>query len=208
MKLAERPAASQPVPSRRRRRRRGAARRRRPARPDRPRPRCGGVQPVRPAHRHARRAHHARRAAQLVVRRRASRAARCCSRSTASRWRRSPSSGAIASAARPGDVLTLYLYAPEHQPAPARRPVTRRGRTASDPDPAMPKSRILVIDDEAAIRDSLKMTLEYAGYEFVGAATGQEGARARRARSAGRRAARHQDAGHGRHGGARAGCGR
>jgi two-component system nitrogen regulation response regulator NtrX len=39
----------------------------------------------------------------------------------------------------------------------------------------MPKSRILVIDDEAAIRDSLKMTLEYAGYEFVGAATGQEG---------------------------------
>ena len=39
----------------------------------------------------------------------------------------------------------------------------------------MPKSRILVIDDEAAIRDSLKMTLEYDGYEFVGAATGQEG---------------------------------
>jgi two-component system nitrogen regulation response regulator NtrX len=39
----------------------------------------------------------------------------------------------------------------------------------------MPKSRILVIDDEAAIRDSLRMTLEYAGYEFTGAATGQEG---------------------------------
>jgi two-component system, NtrC family, nitrogen regulation response regulator NtrX len=39
----------------------------------------------------------------------------------------------------------------------------------------LPKSRILVIDDEAAIRDSLKMTLEYEGYEFVGAATGQEG---------------------------------
>src|SRR5205085_11561386 len=39
----------------------------------------------------------------------------------------------------------------------------------------MPKSRILVIDDEGAIRDSLKMTLEYEGYEFVGAATGQEG---------------------------------
>jgi two-component system nitrogen regulation response regulator NtrX len=39
----------------------------------------------------------------------------------------------------------------------------------------MPKSRVLVIDDEAAIRDSLRMTLEYAGYEFVGAATGQEG---------------------------------
>ena len=39
----------------------------------------------------------------------------------------------------------------------------------------MPKSRILVIDDEAAIRDSLKMTLEYEGYEFLSAATGQEG---------------------------------
>src|SRR5262245_16839994 len=39
----------------------------------------------------------------------------------------------------------------------------------------MPKSRILVVDDEAAIRDSLKMTLEYEGYEFIGAATGQEG---------------------------------
>src|SRR5712671_3787970 len=39
----------------------------------------------------------------------------------------------------------------------------------------MPKPRILVIDDEAPIRDSLKMTLEYEGYEFLGAATGQEG---------------------------------
>jgi len=37
------------------------------------------------------------------------------------------------------------------------------------------KVRILVIDDEAAIRDSLRMTLEYEGYEFLGAATGQEG---------------------------------
>ena len=39
----------------------------------------------------------------------------------------------------------------------------------------MPKSRILVIDDEAAIRDSLRMTLEYEGYDVVLAATGQEG---------------------------------
>src|SRR5215208_183309 len=39
----------------------------------------------------------------------------------------------------------------------------------------MAKSRILVIDDEGAIRDSLRMTLEYEGYEFMGAATGQEG---------------------------------
>ena len=39
----------------------------------------------------------------------------------------------------------------------------------------MPKSRILVIDDESAIRDSLKMILEYDGYEFLGASTGPEG---------------------------------
>ena len=39
----------------------------------------------------------------------------------------------------------------------------------------MPKARILVIDDDAAIRDSLRMTLEYNGYDFVGAATGPEG---------------------------------
>ncbi len=37
------------------------------------------------------------------------------------------------------------------------------------------KPRILVIDDESAIRDSLKMILEYEGYDVVGAATGQDG---------------------------------
>jgi two-component system nitrogen regulation response regulator NtrX len=37
------------------------------------------------------------------------------------------------------------------------------------------KPRILVIDDEAAIRDSLRMILEYEHYEFLGAASGQEG---------------------------------
>src|SRR5919201_2779688 len=39
----------------------------------------------------------------------------------------------------------------------------------------MAKPRILVIDDEAPIRESLRMTLEYEGYEFIGAATEQEG---------------------------------
>jgi two-component system nitrogen regulation response regulator NtrX len=37
------------------------------------------------------------------------------------------------------------------------------------------KSRILVIDDEAAIRDSLRMILEYEDYQFLGASSGQEG---------------------------------
>src|SRR6187455_376230 len=37
------------------------------------------------------------------------------------------------------------------------------------------KPRILVIDDEAAIRDSLRMILEYEDYEFIGAPSGTEG---------------------------------
>jgi two-component system, NtrC family, nitrogen regulation response regulator NtrX len=37
-------------------------------------------------------------------------------------------------------------------------------------------ARILVIDDEAAIRDSLRMILEYQGYAVMTAATGEEGA--------------------------------
>ena len=37
------------------------------------------------------------------------------------------------------------------------------------------KPRILVIDDEAAIRDSLRMILEYENYEFSGAASGPDG---------------------------------
>ena len=36
-------------------------------------------------------------------------------------------------------------------------------------------ARILVIDDEAAIRDSLRMILEYQGYAVMTAATGDEG---------------------------------
>jgi DNA-binding NtrC family response regulator len=35
--------------------------------------------------------------------------------------------------------------------------------------------RILVIDDDPAIRDSVRMTLEYEGYEIVGAASGRDG---------------------------------
>jgi two-component system, NtrC family, nitrogen regulation response regulator NtrX len=37
------------------------------------------------------------------------------------------------------------------------------------------KPRILVIDDETAIRDSMRMILEYEGYEVLTAATGEEG---------------------------------
>src|SRR5204863_9057897 len=58
-----------------------------------------------------------------------------------------------------------------HRSAPAEDDSRRRSLAPA----LMPKSRILVVDDEAAIRASLKRTLEYEGYEFLGAATGQEG---------------------------------
>jgi two-component system, NtrC family, nitrogen regulation response regulator NtrX len=41
----------------------------------------------------------------------------------------------------------------------------------------MKAARILVIDDEASIRESLRMILEYEGYEFLGAASGEAGIR-------------------------------
>ncbi len=34
-------------------------------------------------------------------------------------------------------------------------------------------ARVLVVDDESAIRDSLRMILEYEGYAVVEAATGE-----------------------------------
>ncbi len=39
------------------------------------------------------------------------------------------------------------------------------------------KPRILVVDDEAGIRDTLRMILEYEGYDVVQAASGEEGVR-------------------------------
>ena len=62
--------------------------------------------------------------------------------------------------------------------------------------------RVLIVDDEAAIRDALRMILEYEGYEVAAAATAPALAELERD-APGRRAARHQDAGHGRPRGAR-----
>ena len=105
----------------------------------------------------------------------------------------------LVGAARPGDVLTFYVYKPTSRRS-ARLSTVRIDERLSRA--LAMKPRILVIDDEAAIRDSLRMILEYEDYQFVGAASGQEGHRRGAARAARPRAARHQDAGHGRHGGA------
>src|SRR5262245_2402056 len=52
---------------------------------------------------------------------------------------------------------------------------SRRSRAASCTPSKLSKPRILVIDDESAIRDSLKMILEYEDYQFSSAASGQDG---------------------------------
>ena len=36
-------------------------------------------------------------------------------------------------------------------------------------------ARILLIDDDAGIRDSMRMPLEYEGYEYASAASAEEG---------------------------------
>ena len=102
----------------------------------------------------------------------------CCSRSTASRCASIEDYRRLTARARPGDILTLYLYKPELE----QRAHTRDRRQRST-DRRM-KPRILVIDDEAAIRDSLRMILEYEDYEFVGAASGPGGLAQRQARRA------------------------
>ena len=47
----------------------------------------------------------------------------------------------------------------------------------------MMKAKVLIIDDEEAIRSSLKMIFEYEGYDCLLAANGAGGAQDRRARS-------------------------
>ena len=69
------------------------------------------------------------------------------------------------------------------------------------------KPRILVIDDEAGIRDSLKMILEYEGYECLLAATGPDGITLAEREPLDLDLPRHQDAGHRRPRGARAAAG-
>src|SRR5205823_5815515 len=61
------------------------------------------------------------------------------------------------------------------RPRSSAAPAEDRSRGRSLTADLMAKPRILVIDDEAAIRDSLRMTLEYEGYDYIAAATGQEG---------------------------------
>src|SRR6478672_5001277 len=59
-------------------------------------------------------------------------------------------------------------------PTPVSASCRPSASTTADSPAHMPKSRILVVDDEVAIRESLRMTLEYEGYECILASTGQE----------------------------------
>ena len=112
----------------------------------------------------ARRRHPARRAAERRIRREPrARAGHPRGEPAPGRLgHRLPPSGGRRARGRCADVVSL----------PARR---GGARAANGQDRRAVKSRILVIDDESAIRDSLKMILEYDGYDVQGAATGQDG---------------------------------
>ena len=146
------------------------------------------------------------RAAQPGRRRGHRSAATSSSRSTATR---DPDGRRLPAGSRPprGPATSLTLLRLRSRaPASARcaRSAVERPTAEHRSGTTPMKPRILVIDDEAAIRDSMRMILEYEGYEFLGAADGRGGHRARRARVARPRLPRHQDAGHGRPRGARA----
>ena len=74
--------------------------------------------------------------------------------------------------------------------------VNDRGEHAHDR--AARKASVLVVDDEAAIRDSLRMILEYEGYRVEEASSGARGAGAGRRPPPERDVPRRQDAGDGR----------
>jgi CheY-like chemotaxis protein len=89
-----------------------------------------------------------------------------CSRSTAApvnSGRRLPPAGA----GRPGG---------RRRGVPLR-PRPRSARHSHRPPGAPLKPRILVIDDESSIRDTLRMILEYEGYDVLQAATGDDAVR-------------------------------
>jgi CheY-like chemotaxis protein len=57
------------------------------------------------------------------------------------------------------------------------------------------KARILVVDDEPAIRDTMRMLLEYDGHEVLTAGSGQEGLTTAEREDTRSGLPRHQDAG-------------
>ena len=70
----------------------------------------------------------------------------------------------LVSAARTGDALAFYGYDPS---------VGQRAFVLATVDNTM-KARILVVDDEAEIRRSVRMILEYEGYDVQEASSGPE----------------------------------
>jgi len=88
--------------------------------------------------------------------------------------------GLITCASAPGQGAEFSIYLPANghaaggpSPAPAPAPVLPGGPAGGT---------VLVVDDEAAIRDSLAEHLRHLGYEVLGAATGEEALEAYRGR--------------------------
>jgi S1-C subfamily serine protease len=152
---------------------------RRRHRPDGHRHRPAAPAAARPAGRPARRAREPRRADEPGLRRRHRarvRGARDQPPAGAARW---PTTGASPRRRAPATCSRSTSTCPRSSSAPCA-PCGSTAREAAGHaaahriEPTM-KPRILVIDDEPAIRESLRMILEYEGYDCVLAATGQEG---------------------------------
>jgi len=128
---------------------------------------------------------HARGADELVVRRRHRARGPCCSRS--------PAACGIGGGVPPPRARGARGRYPH---AVHLRPGSRSASAQDGPArrPLMPKSRVLVIDDEAAIRDSLKDDARVRGLRVHRRRDRAGGARAGRARRARSRPARRQDA--------------
>src|SRR5690606_16736760 len=74
------------------------------------------------------------------------------------------------------------LRANRRERPPRRRPgalllrsVPRRARSPDRDRGTLMGARILLIDDDAGIRESMRMPLEYEGYEYSSAASAEEG---------------------------------
>jgi signal transduction histidine kinase/ActR/RegA family two-component response regulator len=86
------------------------------------------------------------------------------------------SGGALSISSSPGNGTTVTLWLPATEPAqlPAAAARDTEDGVAKAPDTTRPATRILLVDDEALMREVLAEQLEEAGYGVLVAASGDE----------------------------------
>lgn len=56
-----------------------------------------------------------------------------------------------------------------------KNPRAKRTKAQAENDPASPKKKVLVIDDDPLVRRGFRFQLQGAGFEVIDAASGSEG---------------------------------